>query len=548
MSLVEMLEPGYSEAEEGARYGRNVAQLEGRSVSLGQFWGAINPVKVRLFCDLVLRSAATFEKADDLDSLSLWNILDDLHNAMDDPQALSDLRSANRTDDAVWEFNRFLSLLASTQIAEQEIDVHLRTGRLLAMFEALPSLHAESMQPQSFEETLAGIPAALGATIRDLTQVFFFVFNFYAHSYRQLRVNLPFIPSGDTQPETRRRSLERLLAGLSLLAEDESLLLTPRRVEELSQGAIERSSCLSFCSLLGKSPEGHRRLQAEDPAFQLGHPATSLVTLDRYPLVLFPEKRQGDPSFVVPNVRLFIKGFPRAVDFVLQRHLGDCYNQVRGASQEIYLRCLVEDRLPSVLVVPERVYGKEHQRGPDATLINPHGGELVLVESKGRRIAARTRHLLYKDLLHENLAPAYQALLKLPKKIEALYSGLKEYADVQDAINATREKEPILVVVLDDDVYFMSELVRLEMDRRGHSHPLHGFSYRFAVVSLNTFERAVQLAAEAEKSLWELFREHWDVSGRNLSPPYDHNSPTADMFGGVAFDERRSFGASFLRA
>ena len=91
----------------------------------------------------------------------------------------------------------------------------------------------------------------------------------------------------------------------------------------------------------------------------------------------------------------------------------------------------------------------------------------------------------------------------------------------------------------------MSELVRLGISARA-DHPLKDFEYAFAVVSLDTFERAVQLASESGRSLWELFREHWDTSGRNLSPPYDHSSATADMFGRTEFEEQTLFGASFL--
>lgn len=528
----------------------SLLEVHERDMTTSGVWQLVNVLKVRLFDEVILRSNASSDRIGMVDSGSLRNILDDLVNAMSDDKALAELQAASGTERDLWEFHRFLARLSSTQIADQDVAVHMRCGLLLAQFTYLPQIHRAKIPAKDqhlVDAVAARIPEVLGGSIREIVMAAFLIFQFYYRRYGMIRGELtPYPPDTGSNASARGIAAERLLRDLVQVAKRQEFVLTPRGLSIYTEGLIPEKHICDALRVLSKTTNQLRELRATHPAYKLGYPSTSLSPLDRYPIVRLDDEISDISRFIVPNIRLLFKALPIALDDTLRIELGDEYNQARGALQELYLRCLIEHDLPALRIIEERQYGKEHRQGPDLTVVDPEKGEFLVIESKARRIAAATRHLLYSELLEENLKGAFDALSKLPAKIEALYAGLPEYADVQPLLSKTKGQEPFCVVVLSDAVFSMSELLRIDIAARP-DHPLRSYPCKFAIVGIGTFERAVRVAATTGRSLLSIFEEHWEESGKNVQPSYEKSSANADAIGGATFPESETYAASFLK-
>ena len=112
-----------------------------------------------------------------------------------------------------------------------------------------------------------------------------------------------------------------------------------------------------------------------------------------------------------------------------------------------------------------------------------------------------------KKLFDKNLKESYDALLKLQQKLIALRSGLREFEDIQDAVD--RAQKVACVAVQSDAVYFQGELIR-QTAQASAGHPLHDYPHPFCVLGLDQFELAVETARSQGKSLYSLIEEHWE--------------------------------------
>ncbi len=231
------------------------------------------------------------------------------------------------------------------------------------------------------------------------------------------------------------------------------------------------------------------------------------------------------------------------VDFALNESLGNEYEQARGALFHLYLRQLVEDRLPETVIIPETRYNtaKGGKDSSDLTLVDPQAGRIMPVEVKGRRITLATRLVLGDQELEDNLRDAFEALRKLPGKIADLRAGRREFESWREAIGAAGNSPPVLVAVIREGLYGLTHLVR-EQARLEPQHPLNQITEPYCLLSADAFEKAVEVARHMSRPLAELLEEHYHQSA--LQNPA---TPDVDSFGQGIIPFPNTFAASFLR-
>jgi hypothetical protein len=279
------------------------------------------------------------------------------------------------------------------------------------------------------------------------------------------------------------------------------------------------------------------------PEFKIGHEGKRLSPIERFPIVRLDNSAGGEPRYVVPNHRHLAKSFIGVVDFTLREALTSDYEHARGALFHLYLRQLIEDRLPQTTVIPETRYAKAGggEDSPDLTLIDQNAKRIVAVEVKGRRINLSTRIALGDKEMKENLGDAFKALRNLPGKVVEMRAGRPEFKPWQADIAATGDSPPVLVAVLREGLYQYSHLLR-EWATSDPEHPLHGLAGPYCLLSADDFEKAVEVARLKGRSLAELLNEHYEISGSR-----DYAAPAADTFGDSIMPVPDSFASSFLK-
>lgn len=495
----------------------------------------INYPKLRSLLAAVLRSGASLTSSNYVTRGGLGKALNDAIDAGYDSTSLDSALKLNGKPGVELEFHRFFARMGNIQILHREHNTIVWCGRALAMLERMPEAKRGWLSPQMQEITSRIAPqikTILGISVRDLVLVHAALLLLHRQTYAK------YLSLAGHLPERELLSL-LLDTILDLSYSSGPFDISPAKVGNLNQRLITPQDAEIYFRLFSLNIEAHRELLGL-PVYNYGHPAWQLLPFDRFPIV-----RTCGSEYIIPSLTMFAKSFPYVVDYTLLDEFGKVgfekdYSAFRGAMQEIYLRALVEARLENCMCIPERAYGKEHRHGPDLTLIE--GDHLIVVESKSRRMLVPTVSLMSDEFLDENLKEAYDALAKLPRKIEELYSALPEYSDMQRHIDGTKSRQPICVIVLSDLVFSLSEIVRLQA-LQDPEHPVRDFPYPFCIVSLDTFEKAVEIAGSSGPSLAELFEEHWQVSGI-----FNPSSHVADMFKARPLPNSKSrFATAFLR-
>jgi hypothetical protein len=506
----------------------------------------LNPEKIRLLDQVILASRADFDRDRIPDTETLRLVLNDCKDMSDNPVARARLMRASGTADAHLAFQLFLAQIANVQFPGQEPRPLERAGRVIGLLEVLPERERVKIpadQESMIRELSPRLGDFLGMAISTFARCFLLLMKWQGLAATRSRQVLAhavgnLINVQDTNERAHLVVTELFHPDAAL---NSYLIFTLSRLigylGDLSRATEMRSELERFMSIFSASSPELRRIGAELPEFQVGHLSSRLSPLERFPVVRIEDQDEED-SFIVPNAAHLLKSFAPVIDYTLLGRFGSLYSRVRGFLLELYLRCLIEDRLPNLLVIPEKTYGREERRGADLTLIDRELRRLILVEIKGRRIKLTTRLTMGEDELRDNLTSAHEALLKLPQKVRDLYAGLPEYQEYQEVINSTRGSEPICVAVLSEGVYFMGELVR-ELATR-EADPLYDYPYPNCVFALEIFERGVEVARKTGRPLAELLHEHWE---RSLRREYHGASP--DSFGGEHIEEGETFAASF---
>jgi hypothetical protein len=267
-----------------------------------------------------------------------------------------------------------------------------------------------------------------------------------------------------------------------------------------------------FLDLLSASTEELRAIRDREPAYNMGHISVRISPLERFPIVRLERGR-----YIVPNFRYLEQSLKGNLRFALQEaYPGNEYNQTLGTLQEIYIRSMISERLPQLVLIPETEYRKARDRndGPDLTVIDRSAKQLIAIESKAKHVRAATRIAPASDELMNDLDGVLKALRKLPEKIRDLYAGLPEYAEYQDDIDLTEGCTPICWVVMGEGVHFLQDLL-VSVARQDRGHFLNKFEFPYCVMGLDTFELGVEVAAHERAKLHELLQWYWEDSKVN---------------------------------
>jgi hypothetical protein len=506
---------------------------------------------VRIFSGLTITCGANFKRSKRLPSENEFaGIINSCKHAMQDPKELRLLKLANRTEGAHLALQRMVARMSLIQISAQEPMIRLRTTRLIAMLEVLPSRCAGDLAVSDktrIMNTLARMESALGASLRDLLIAYIDVLNWLKVAASQSRI----ATEGRAPPLSARAretkiihtflSPEELLDEYFIFSLDRlsKQFYTSRNLAEEARHRLE-----SFIRLAARPAGELSRLAREVAIFRAGHVGKRLSPLERHPMVRIDPPASGqETKFIVPNYRHFVPIFPKLVDFTLFEMLGSDYAHARGALLHLYLQKLVETRLPEITLIPETVYSSAQgdKRSADLTLIEASTGRIIGIEIKGRALSLQARVSMEGELL-EQLKDLYVAVRKLPDKIADLRARKPEFRQWSSLIESTRRSVPILIGVLREGLPTgMSRLVREEA-RQDVGHPLHLLELPYCVFSAETFERAVEKAARTGRPLSELFLEHYKVSGE-----YDYTRDDSDMFGEREILEESVFAVQLLK-
>jgi hypothetical protein len=506
----------------------------------------LNKEKIRIFDQAILESRADYDRTRVPDIETMRRVLNDCNDVTVNTPGLARLQEVNGTDRVHLEFQLFLAQMANVQFPPQDPRARERSGRLIAMLEALPRSHADRIpieQRARVEQLLPEIVQFLGTPISRLARCFFDVLLWQSviqiRSRQRLEEYLALLPY-----RTDERERQWLITSALFDLEpslDPFLEFNDRQISILRQGReAERGPDLAqFCRIFSATVVELRAAMNYQPEYQAGHVSSRLSPLERFPLVRI-EAAGNEPSYIVPNVPHLTKSFSPVLDHYIGAEFGERYNHVRGALLELYVQCLIENQLPDLMLIPETAYGRRggERRGADLTIIDRRCRRLVLVEVKGKRIGLITRLTMEPEGLRSELDRAYRALRELPRKVEDLYAGRPEYEPYQGDIELTRGSEPLFVVVVSEGVYSMGELVRVLATQP--NDPLYGYPYRYCVFSLDIFEKVVAISKKTERPLVDLLEEHWERSLRQ-----EYNELGADSFGGVVVEEEEIFAGQF---
>ena len=195
-------------------------------------------------------------------------------------------------------------------------------------------------------------------------------------------------------------------------------------------------------------------------------------------------------------------------------------------------------------MIPEEKWltGKGEVAGPDLVIIDhgPHPSVLG-IEVKFRRMLPRTRFELLDEDLTENYGDLWKAIKALPDKLAhvfALAGGYQKYhAELERVRNYPRWN-----VGLAGEAPFMFGELALFRATKDHAFPLFGFWEPWAVMTVEGFERFVEVVVQHSRSVAKVLSEYQEDCA-DMEP----SGSMADSFKNTELREEQSYAASFLR-
>lgn len=488
----------------------------------------LNLKVVSLFGDAILRSSASDESPELLTATDAAYVLNCLLKA-EDAGAIDESVEGPEKRVLHW-----IGVMASSQLRFQSGDIGPRIARSFALTEVLPNAFRDQLEHKhgSHFIHLPGVFVEhFGLSLHEYFQSVFRLYMFYKSRHDDLGISeriWEMLSGVKRDSEEGLRLLNQCFAALV----DQSkaiyrLLVTTPKQLLLQNDPLREEAMEAFFNLIASDTATLRRRLSE-PAAQIGYYGHRISPLEMAPVVnLAPESQEC----VVPDYRKLDVATTQVPHYALMKVFpGNEYNELLGSLQELYIEDLTSARLEGVTLIAERVYGKEHKHGPDLTIVDHSHAGLICIESKAKRVRAEVKVNPVSDLLLDNLTAGIDALEKLPKKIEELYTGRVEYADVQPDIDLTRTKPPICVIVLGEGVFSLPHVVHTLLDERS-DHFLHDFPYPYCFMSLDVYERAVEVTAANSVPFYETLYSYWQSSIDKRPKEY-----AAEEFGGLRVD------------
>lgn len=502
----------------------------------------LNFEKCRLFVEAIVSSKAASYKSAMFSDRDLSYVMNAANAALDD-RRLDEIVSGRPRDEMLYDLNKFFSRRANIQFRQQELPA---IGRILGLLEVIPRKNI-NLFPEKYRTTVSqfsqeDMPRALSTSLRNLAVIYLFIADWYKKvndiTWKEYR-SRSYINNFEIQPHTNRQA--KILYGLyaCLPKVRGYLYFSLKSLMDNVPPGISETSFDAFMDIFARTMSEIRD-EGKKPVYQHGVPGWQLSPLEQYPVVAIKSGTQGTigTKFIVPNVRIFLRSFADVIHFSLQERCGNSYNEVRGLSQEVYLRLLIANRLPYCIVIPETAYktSSGEKRGPDLTIVDRKSSRLIVIESKARRVRAENRFTLDEKIFDQNFSESlYDPLIRLQEKISYLYKGIPEYQDYQVYLNSTKGHNPIYVVIFGESLYLSSNLIRYRA-KKENNHPLRDFDEVHCIMSLDIFELAVEIAAAENITISQVLEEFWIDSGKmeldcNMAESFrDRNLPEGQTF------------------
>jgi len=459
------------------------------------FFPALNSEQIRLFASAILSSKAADYKTP-AQAFRIKQYIR-IQKALSEAVGISADLPPNLTpaETAVQFFGPLLNRQAQAQTAN---DILFHLARSYALMVDIPRTHRAEIEESVGEagasfDMDAALSAAHGLDLERFLHLAFAVIALYLQRNKNVGVS-----------PTAKRLVSTGASTWSVL--ESYLVETERRREEVTFTASDlaivgtAAEVQGFLSLTSATT-GQLRDALTRPEYQVGGPGLWLSPLERFPIVHI-----GKGRYVVPDLSTYgavIANVPHlSMLDGTQAQKWEAYRSQQGAAQELYLHNLVQTRLPAVKEVTERTYsvGKKSWKGPDLTLIEPDGN-VVLVESKARRIQPATRVAQGGEELIRNLDGALSAL----RLLETKWAHLRAGAGGQLAVDEPPEP-PIAVAVIGEIHLLANQKVRQHL-RGTPQDPIHVLTMPYLILSVEEFEMFVEVAATSNLSLHGLLKQ-----------------------------------------
>lgn len=512
---------------------------------------------VRLLDEAILDSKAASYKSKQIDRRDAIYVLYRVIEPLDTPPGLAEVKSGMERSEMQHRLRKVFSLMGNVQITRQIWLPQIWLGRTFAMFEELPKKfiqHFPSSHRKFVTDFYHRMQSEFKCTIPQLAFLFVLLILYYKQVYKKLLNHLnnlwPQLETGLAPSKNwTDNQIKKLNVLLSLPYRESArplLTFTKEKIKQFGPPFLVNVCIDEFIAHFSKTTDELRQMRTTR-VYTLGGEGWGFSPLERYPIVFYGSKKQPEKC-IVPNIRILATAVPDLLHFMLHDSFSSNENDLRaldnfrGLVQEVYLRLMIKNKLPKLIVIEERDYlrGKRPVSGPDSTVIDLNTKRLIVIESKARRFLAETKYTMNEEILDQNLKDVYGAIRKLPEKINDLYKGLPAYSREQDAINQTKVNEPICVCVMGEDASLIMKSIRHRAEKED-DHPLHGFALPFCIMGIENFEIAVGISVSRDIPLAALLLEFIEDSTQ-----IGLNSPAAELFRNRIPESGSTYAESFF--
>lgn len=479
---------------------------------------------VRVLGDAIIESRSTSYKSKTLSYTDFYNMMRYCEESRIDAR-VHEIKSGDKR--TLYEANKFLSRMANIQFSSQEHISQVYPFHIIAFYDALPSKYINEFpidQQSNVKEIHGKFEKVLGLPIISIVYLIKKIYQHFEKVYKQLSTFEKFTVDSQLMTLNSKVTLsnKRWLMLFHLFDKIENKMIATKSDFVQLESRISEDQIENFLRIFTIDIETLRKIRGDEPQYKYGIDGWRLSPFERYPII---RTKKDQSLFFIPNQRIFQTNIENILHFTLFDRIGPDYNdKFRGPCQEVYLKLLIKKKLPSMKIIQERTYRNGQNRGPDLILIPPENNRAIIIESKARKLRADTRLDLGEKEYDENLNDVYTALSKLPHKINDIIKDYPEYIDIKPIIAGISPEHIIAISVVGDLPFLVNNLVFFR-SQNDSNFPLYHFQYPFCIISLKYFERAVEISASHDISLFQLLFEYWEdtINQHNLSDPAPEN-------------------------
>ena len=290
----------------------------------------------------------------------------------------------------------------------------------------------------------------------------------------------------------------------------------------LTNNSIRIDIIANYLSMVSRTSRFLSDLSNQFP-YNVSDIGIRLSPLERYNIVKL------DNTFIVPNIRYFACSINNIPRFELQElYPNNEFNETYGSIFELYIGEVLESFFNKNTIIPEIRYkkSKNYIDGPDFTIIDEQNNALYVIEVKSKSTRVNTRLSPTSMESLNDLRRGIDALEKLPGKIEDLYKGIGEYEVFKERIESIQRERIICILIISQGITLMPEVIETLISSIPN-HFLRTFPYKYCIMDIENFEKALNIAVSGKKSIYDLLDEY-----HRLLKSEEPKSHMAEMFGG----------------